>query len=613
MLYNTLATNVEQIAFIRKMLSLREREQGEVEAGRRRVEDCNSHLSEENVLMKQELEDYRSEVSFLKTTIQNLEAKLESDEACQEENDATILHLQSELFTSTEILQHAITDFSIATDSELETYQEFLGAKHQAMVEFERNIEKTKIQSVLWQELQEALVHAHHWEDKHNHVYSALNQCMTALIASRKDIEKSGKQMRDLQKAHDEMSDWLRSSVDTNINLRARVENDAETIQELNNQLQQAKGITHGSERVIRKHKQEAAMYKEQLAPYQQKEQELSAKIYDLKDKLEVSQRSEKAIRKEWKVTRELVRYLEADKRIVADKTQAQIKAKEVQIKAKDEQIKEKEEVLASIQQQLQEALAQDTSKANEELIAQLDNLQSQLDGSTTDNTKISRDLAARDMETRTQLTQALDRLNASNERLSNDLDAQRVATAKDMHDAQTTIRRLQARARLADKNSGFWADALADGVGMSAEWRAEMKRLDKRRGDPHSSDARMFESGKLTSVSLRIRGLLAEKEEMLKEIKELRGAALLAERGMSRGRTEEDMRSEQSEEQFGRFAEVYESVGGDVGEAVRQTLSERGDSSRASSRAGEAGSVNGEEDEEEVVVPVLTRRASWS
>jgi len=175
------------------------------------------------------------------------------------------------------------------------------------------------------------------------------------------------------------------------------------------------------------------------------------------------------------------------------------------------------------------------------------------------------------------------------------------------MHDAQTTIRRLQARARLADENSGFWADALADGVGMSAEWRAEMKRLDRWRGDPYSSDARLFEGGKLTSVSLRIRGLLAEKEQMLKEVEELRDAAL------TRSRAEEDMNSGQMEEQYGRFAEVYESVGGDVGQAVRQTLSERSESS-AGSRAGESGSVvDEEEEEEEVVVPVPIRRASWS
>jgi len=168
------------------------------------------------------------------------------------------------------------------------------------------------------------------------------------------------------------------------------------------------------------------------------------------------------------------------------------------------------------------------------------------------------------------------------------------------MHDVQTTIRRLQARARLADENSGFWADALADGVGMSAEWRAEMKRLDRRRGDPRVTQ----------ECFLRIRVLLAEREEMLQEIEELRRAAALA-----RSRAEEDTNSEQMEEQYGRFAEVYESVGGDVGEAVRQTLSERSESS-AGSRAGEAGSVNDQDEEEEegeVVAPVLTRRASWS
>lgn len=406
MLCNTLATNVGQIAFIRKLVLHCERERDEAGAERRLVEDCNAQLLEENSLMKQELDDFRSEVSFLKTTIQELDAKLESDEACQEENDATTIHLQNELFNSTEDLQHAVTDFSIATSSESKTYLEYLGAKDQAMIEFERNINRTKIQSVLWKELQQAQFHARHWEDKHDHVYSTLNQCMGQLLASRKEIM-----------VYDGLNDHLRSYTEINMNLHAQLRDNAETIQELKNSLQQAKSINHGTERVIRKHKQEAELYKEQLIPYQRKEQELSAKIYDLEDKLEISQHSEKAIRKEWKVAREHVKYLEADKRIVADKTQAQMKAR-------DKQMKEKEETLASIQQQLnttqeelQAAQAEDNSKANEERVAQLDNLQSQLDESTIDNTQISRDLAARDMEARNlnaQLTEAEQDLHAS-------------------------------------------------------------------------------------------------------------------------------------------------------------------------------------------------------
>jgi len=70
------------------------------------------------------------------------------------------------------------------------------------------------------------------------------------------------------------------------------------------------------------------------------------------------------------------------------------------------------------------------------------------------------------------------------------------------MHEAQMTIRRLQARVRFADENSAFWADALADGVGMPADWRVKMKLLERQRGVMYSNDARVF-GGKQVELHL--------------------------------------------------------------------------------------------------------------
>lgn len=153
----------------------------------------------------------------------------------------------------------------------------------------------------------------------------------------------------------------------------------------------------------------------------------------------------------------------------------------------------------------------------------------------------------------------------------------------------------------------------------MSAEWRQDVMQKVAGHALGRGRDLRgvVEKRDQLERVCLRIRGLLIERGEMVREIEALRSARDISasqphhhqqrrledveERG---GKGEMSMSSEMMEEQRDIFAESYESVGGDVGEAVRQTLSERSDSV-AGSRLGEV--------EEEKVVKLVVRRASWS
>ena len=218
--------------------------------------------------------------------------------------------------------------------------------------------------------------------------------------------------------------------------------------------------------------------------------------------------------------------------------------------------------------------------------------------------------------QSRTYLTRTLGKTNAANERLTADVSSLQADNTSAMHEAQTIVRRLQTRARMADENAVLWADALAEGVGMPAAWRQEIIMKYGR----NAEDIRILPRGiqELNGVCVRIRSLLAEREAMVRDIDALRQAVAAAYvvarpdgaaiHGASK--IEEETSSQHMQvQQLGRFAEVYESVDGDVGEAVRQTLSERSESA-AGSRADEVESAN--EEERAVVVSLPARRASW-
>lgn len=111
-----------------------------------------------------------------------------------------------------------------------------------------------------------------------------------------------------------------------------------------------------------------------------------------------------------------------------------------------------------------------------------------------------------------------------------------------------------------------------------------------------------------LRGVVVRVRQLLDEKRQMAREIEMLKR--------MGFDTVGLDVQMVEKEE-FGRFAAVYERVGGDVSLAVRETLSEG--SEAAASVRNEEIAVETEEDGAEMVetsvqgVLLRPRRASWS
>lgn len=399
-LEDSLATNQEQTEVIRNLVVMLEQVKDAAEVKLREVSDERAEVQEENILAKQELDNCKGEILSLKNMIQDLEIKIATEEACHKEDETTIIQLQNEVQACTSDVHSASSDLSEATRCEYDAYQEYLGSKDNAIVELEHSVNDTKVQTVLWQELQQSRIHAGHWKGKFDHVNKAYAVIVKQLVDSRKEAIVS-------KAKFDQLDECMRLTYMTKHALQTQFNELTQNTQGLAEQYYEMKSKYQEANRQLRRYQQEAELAR--VGNEQNKEQKLAIKVYELEEKLDESQRSEKAIRQDWKIARDHVKYLEADKRMLNGRLESGLKAR-------DDLIKEKEDALADAQQKLETAQSQlataqsrlstaqlqlHDTKANDELLAQLENLQTQLDDNTIELKVVSQDLAARDAEAR--------------------------------------------------------------------------------------------------------------------------------------------------------------------------------------------------------------------